>query len=160
MTCQNPCLTRVESLPKVSERHSSCAIWKVDAQRNRRGNSAVRRDGGGARWRGQGSCWRSGSLDGASPCRAGRGGGAVPTGGVGCRTGLGGVFHDQSRKSACGGKGGGYGAISVKVAALTEGVMKAMCLPNSRQFSPSCCSWLRGDRGDCPHLPHGGGAGG
>ena len=39
---------------------------------------------------------------------------------------IGGGVHDQGRKPRCGGTGGGTGAVSVKVAALTEGVMKAM----------------------------------
>ena len=49
----------------------------------------------------------------ATGCRVvgwGVGGGAGTAGGVGGRAVLGGGFHDQSRKPACGGKGGGYGS--------------------------------------------------
>ena len=48
---------------------------------------------------------------------------AFPERRVGC-PGLGGVFHDQGRKPCA----AGQAAVSVKVAALTEGVLKAMLL--------------------------------
>ena len=56
------------------------------------------------------------------------GGGAVPAGSVGGGADLGVVFHDQGRNSGSGRTSGGCGVISPKVAALTQGVLKAMLM--------------------------------
>ena len=145
---------------QVSGRHRPVRSGGQDPQGGGSATRLARRDGGGSAGEGQGDAGEAARSARAGGVGRGVGGGAVPEGGVGVRADLGGVFHDQGRNPGCGGENGGSGLVSVKVAALTEGVLKAMLLTQTQGgYRRRADSRLHGNRGDHPYLPHGGGAG-
>ena len=125
-----PARPRVEPPARqVSCRHRPVRSGGQDPQGSGSATRLSRRDGGGPAGDGQGRCWRSGWL--GTGCRLSGGALAAVLSQQAASAGVPTSVVSSTIKAAslvAAGQAAATGAISVKVAALTEGVMKAMLL--------------------------------